>query len=59
MYKNERFELRMTTTDLALLDRLRGSATRSAYVRNLILRAAEARDHDGPKRLIGTPEGEE
>lgn len=36
MYKNERLELRLTAAEVETLDRVRGSATRSAWLRNQI-----------------------
>lgn len=41
MYQSERFEMRLTAKDLQLLDKLRGPATRSGYLRALLHKAAE------------------
>lgn len=44
MYKTERLELRLTHTELQMLDKIRGPVSRSAWIRNQILRVHNARE---------------
>ena len=39
MYKTERLELRLTPRELKILDQVRGGSTRSAWLRNQIIKA--------------------
>ena len=38
MYRSARLELRLTETEVRMLDKIRGSVSRSAWIRNQILR---------------------
>lgn len=54
MYRSERLELRLTPHEVALLDRIRGSASRSAWIRNQIARAQV----QGSIESVSTDKGE-
>jgi hypothetical protein len=50
VYKTERLELRLTESELKMLDIVRGPSTRSAWIRNQILRVHTAQQ-PGPQDM--------
>jgi hypothetical protein len=53
MYKTERLELRLTRREVELLDQIRGSTSRSQWLRSQIIHAAHTHQNVHPQPLPG------